>query len=279
MLNTIDENSQDFNNHLFTKNPSIRFDMTDELEEEENENENEKNMESFRPVRSFRSFRSDGNYMAENSPFVDKTYSSPIHASYPRMMTTNRRSSLIRVKPQIRPSIYSIYSIRRKTSNSKNSSTIVSEKTQYGKGNGLERTKPPNVTNDEINDMAMGGVIEIENKNNENDAIIMSLLSNNRLDDLKRFLVRRERLNKINMCLIYIFHFFQSTGIFLTALSTRFDNAEIIWLGIFCNFVASIINTYEHINNSISEKTLADIISIKENTYIDESNILDDGKI
>ena len=109
---------------------------------------------------------------------------------------------------------------------------------------------------------------------------VADLLSANKLSDLERFLLRREQLNKVNMRLIYFFHLFQTTGIFLTAVSTHYEGyTEIVLAGIFCNFLASIVNTYEHINNSISERTLADIVAIKDGTYVDERNVLDDQKI
>lgn len=114
-----------------------------------------------------------------------------------------------------------------------------------------------------------------------NDATleVEQLLNDNKIADLRKLLRRRDVLNKANIYLVYIFHVFQTAGIFLTALSHSSDKTEILlWIGIACNFTASIINTYERINMYISDKALEDITSIKNNVYIDETTVIIDAE-
>jgi hypothetical protein len=102
---------------------------------------------------------------------------------------------------------------------------------------------------------------------------IQKIFLDNKLEDLKKFLARRDILNKSNIVLIYMFHVFQATGIFVTIMSVRFEIKEFIWFGISLNFLATLVNTFEHINTSISEKVYNDILAIKENMYVDETHI------
>lgn len=124
--------------------------------------------------------------------------------------------------------------------------------------------------------------------------VIFKMINDNKMRDLGKFLRRREKLNTCNIFLIYIFFIFQSAGIFLTAASSRYNNstlncknsssnvnhnAVLLWCGVACTFFASIINTFEHVNNSISEKTLADIIDIKEGNYVDERVVVQENLV
>ena len=105
--------------------------------------------------------------------------------------------------------------------------------------------------------------------NNDVNIEINNILSNNKLEDLKRFLKSRKSFNYLNIYLIYLFHIVQSVGIFITTFAAGYNNVQLIWVGIGLNIVASLINIIEKINNSISQKILNDITSIKNNLYID----------
>jgi len=104
---------------------------------------------------------------------------------------------------------------------------------------------------------------------------IQSILDNNELDDLKRFLSKRRCLNASNSYLIYLFNFVQSLGILTTSYAAGNNNATLIWIGISLNFVATLISIYEKTNSSILKKLMADIKLIKEGNYVDEGELID----
>jgi hypothetical protein len=104
----------------------------------------------------------------------------------------------------------------------------------------------------------------------EIDIEIGKIFSNNKLKDLKRFLAKREYLNKCNSYMVYFFYITQSAGLLTTTIATGYNMKELIWLGIGLNVISSLINIFEKTNNSISLKILKDISKIRDNTYIDE---------
>ncbi len=104
---------------------------------------------------------------------------------------------------------------------------------------------------------------------------IQEILENNKVADLKRFIKKRQNLNSCNICLSYLFYLMQSVGILTTTIGTGYDIKELIWTGIGVNILASLIHSYEQVNNNISIKLLKNIESIKKNTYIDEDVMID----
>ena len=109
----------------------------------------------------------------------------------------------------------------------------------------------------------------------EIDIEIGKIFSNNKLKDLKRFLNKREYLNKCNSYMVYLFYITQSAGLLTTTIATGYNMKELIWLGIGLNVISSLINIFEKTNNSISLKLLKDINKIRDNTYIDEGLEID----
>ena len=67
----------------------------------------------------------------------------------------------------------------------------------------------------------------------------------------------------------------QSIGILTTTIGTGYEVKELIWTGIGVNILASLIHSYEQINNNVSIKLLKNIENIKKNTYIDEDVLID----
>jgi len=55
--------------------------------------------------------------------------------------------------------------------------------------------------------------------------------------------------------------------------TTHYQN--VIWFGIGLNMLATLIQAYEHVNQSVSKKMLNDIRMIKTGKYIDESDYAD----
>lgn len=104
---------------------------------------------------------------------------------------------------------------------------------------------------------------------------IQEILDTNKISDLKRFIKKRQSLNSCNICLSYMFYLLQSIGILTTTIGTGYEIKELIWSGIGVNILASLIHSYEQINNNISIKLLKNIENIKKNTYVDEDIMID----
>jgi hypothetical protein len=109
---------------------------------------------------------------------------------------------------------------------------------------------------------------ELEQKKKE-------IFDNNELSDLKRFLGRRKCLNRCNMSMAYIFHAFQVGGIFMTSIATGLGLHDLVWIGVGLNSLASLISMFEKTNDGIMKRMLSNIKNIRDNVYIDESNVVD----
>lgn len=113
---------------------------------------------------------------------------------------------------------------------------------------------------------------------NSNDNVstqIKQMFEDNRLEDLKKFMRKRQCLNSCNFYMNYLFHFIQSAGILTTTIATGYNVKECIWIGVGLNILATLIQIYEQNNNTISAKLLKDIQLIKSNSYIDEDIMID----
>ena len=107
---------------------------------------------------------------------------------------------------------------------------------------------------------------------------IRIIFEQNKIDDLKRFMSKRQRLNSVNTWLIYAFHIFQSAGILTTTIATGYNIRELIWVGVGLNVISTLMNVFEKINTSISTKLMKDITSIREDKYVDEGTVVNDLK-
>ena len=113
-----------------------------------------------------------------------------------------------------------------------------------------------------------------EIKNNM-DNEIKNIIEKNKVDDLKKFLQKRQCLNSSNLVLMYFFHLLQSTGIILTSYAAGTNSQHLIWIGISLNMCATLINIYEKQNNIILKKLLIEINLIKDGLYVDEGHIVE----
>jgi hypothetical protein len=104
---------------------------------------------------------------------------------------------------------------------------------------------------------------------------IQDILEKNKVEDLKKFLERRQRLNSCNSSMIYLFHIVQSVGILASSYSASSGDPRFLWAGIGLNMCASIIQIYEKINSDQMKRIYMDIQSIKNNTYLDESQYIE----
>ena len=107
---------------------------------------------------------------------------------------------------------------------------------------------------------------------------IQEIFEKNKLDDLNRFLKKRQCLNNSNSFMIYLFHIVQSAGILTTTIATGYSMTQLIWVGVGLNVVASLINCLEQVNNSMSNKLMKDIDMIKNDTYVDEGILVEPEK-
>jgi len=73
---------------------------------------------------------------------------------------------------------------------------------------------------------------------------IKEIFDINTLNDLKKFLNKRECLNTTNTNLTYLFYFIQSAGILTTSIATGNNNYTFIWVGVGLNVLDKLINTY-----------------------------------
>ena len=107
---------------------------------------------------------------------------------------------------------------------------------------------------------------------------INNILNNNQLEDLKRFIKKRQCLNGSNQMMIYFFHIIQSAGILTTSIAAGYDYRFLIWVGVGLNILASLITIFEKTNDVMSKKLMKDIQAIKDGNYIDESMVVDVDK-
>jgi hypothetical protein len=107
---------------------------------------------------------------------------------------------------------------------------------------------------------------------------IQKILDDNKINDLRRFIDKRQCLNAANLYLNYIFHLLQSAGILTTAVASGYSIPYLVWVGIGLNIIATLINIYEQTNNNISKRLLSNIQAIKNGTYVDEDVLVPTGQ-
>ena len=76
---------------------------------------------------------------------------------------------------------------------------------------------------------------------NETTIKIQSILNNNKIEDLERFLKQRSCINSSNQYLSYLFYMFQAVGVFLVSIGNSYKNDYSIWSGVGLNSLASFI--------------------------------------
>lgn len=113
---------------------------------------------------------------------------------------------------------------------------------------------------------------------------INTIFLDNEKSDLKRFIDQRQRMNVYHIRMRYLFHTVQCTSMFITTFAVGYGSEttcpganyhNIIWLGIGLNMLATLIQAFEHVNQSVSKKMMNDIRMIKSGKYIDETDYAD----
>lgn len=110
---------------------------------------------------------------------------------------------------------------------------------------------------------------------------IENIFNENKVHDLKRFMVKRQQLNDCNIKLRYLHYIMHYSSILVTTVAVSYNNntdinlVNMIWIGISLNILSSLINSFERMNKTMSNKLLNDIYKIKTDTYVDESEFVD----
>jgi hypothetical protein len=110
---------------------------------------------------------------------------------------------------------------------------------------------------------------------------IENIFNENKINDLKRFMVKRQELNNCNIKLRYLHYIMHYSSILVTTVAVSYNNnsdlhlVNMIWIGISLNILSSLINSFERMNKTMSNKLLSDIYKIKTDTYVDESEFVD----
>ena len=105
---------------------------------------------------------------------------------------------------------------------------------------------------------------------------IKTIFNQNKVDDLKKFISKRNCLNVSNQIMNYLFHIVQSAGVLTTTIAAGYNMKELVWIGVGMNILASLINVFEKSNDAISKRLLKDIHAIKNGTYVDEGMMVED---
>lgn len=110
---------------------------------------------------------------------------------------------------------------------------------------------------------------------------IENIFNENKVNDLKRFMAKRQELNNCNIKLRYLHYIMHYSSILVTTVAVSYNNnsdlhlVNMIWIGISLNILSSLINSFERMNKTMSNKLLSDIYKIKTDTYVDESEFVD----
>jgi len=109
---------------------------------------------------------------------------------------------------------------------------------------------------------------------------INNMINKNKVEDLKRFINKRQNLNISNQWFGYLFYLLQTASVFSTSLGQSYSNAYLIWSGIGLTSFGTLIHAIINSNTKINNNLMKNIKEIKSGSYIDESNIdgLDEKK-
>lgn len=110
---------------------------------------------------------------------------------------------------------------------------------------------------------------------------INNIINKNKVDDLLRFINKRQNLNCSNQLFGYLFYIIQTISIFSTSLGQYNDNAYLIWSGIGLTSIGTLVHAIINSNTKINNSLMNNITHIKNGNYIDELNInaLDEKKV
>ena len=109
---------------------------------------------------------------------------------------------------------------------------------------------------------------------------INNMINKNKVEDLRRFINKRQNLNISNQWFGYFFYLLQTASVFSTSLGQSYTNPYLVWTGIGLTSFGTLIHAIINSNTKINNNLMKNIKEIKGGTYVDESNIdgLDEKK-
>jgi len=102
---------------------------------------------------------------------------------------------------------------------------------------------------------------------------INNIINKNKVDDLLRFMNKRQNINCSNQWLGYLFYLIQTISVFSTSLGQAYQHPYLSWSGIFLSSVGTLIHAVINSNNKINSSLMTNIKAIKNGSYVDELNI------
>ena len=102
---------------------------------------------------------------------------------------------------------------------------------------------------------------------------IRNIINKNKVDDLLRFMNKRQNINCSNQWLGYLFYLIQTISVFSTSLGQAYVNPYLSWSGIGLTSIGTLIHAIINSNNKINSSLMSNIKAIHNGDYVDELNI------
>ena len=102
---------------------------------------------------------------------------------------------------------------------------------------------------------------------------INNIINKNKVDDLLRFMNKRQNINSTNQWLGYLFYLIQTISVFSTSLGQAYQHPYLSWTGIGLTSIGTLIHAIINSNNKINSSLMTNIKAIKNGSYVDELNI------
>ena len=97
---------------------------------------------------------------------------------------------------------------------------------------------------------------------------INNIINKNKIDDLMRFINKRQNINCSNQLFGYLFYIIQTISVFSTSLGQYNSNVYLIWSGIGLTSVGTLIHAIINSNNNLLTIILPRINTKLACTYI-----------
>jgi hypothetical protein len=109
---------------------------------------------------------------------------------------------------------------------------------------------------------------------------INNIINKNKIDDLMRFMNKRQNINCSNQFLGYLFYAIQTISVFGNSLGQYTQNDYLIWSSIGLTGIGTLIHAIINSNNKINTSLMTNIKAIHSGNYVDELAIdaIDDNK-
>ena len=102
---------------------------------------------------------------------------------------------------------------------------------------------------------------------------INNIINKNKVDDLLRFMNKRQNINCSNQFLGYLFYVVQTLAMFGNSLGQYTQNDYLIWSSIGLTGIGTLIHAIINSNNKINSSLMANIKAIHSGDYVDELNV------